>query len=68
MSGQTLSHFERTGKCNLATFVRILEALDAAADLQTVLAAPTRTLEVMRAKAAVSTRQRAYRKARAAAP
>ncbi len=68
VSGQTLSNFERTGKCTLITFVRILEALDASSDLQSVLAAPTRTLADMRAKSAGSTRQRAYRKSRAAAP
>lgn len=68
VSGQTLSNFERTGKCTLLTFVRIVDALGAAADLQAVLAAPVRTLEEMRAKAAGSTRQRAYSRSRRRAP
>lgn len=62
VSSQTLSNFERTGKCTLATFVRILEALRASADLQPVLESQARSIEDMRVKAAVKTRLHAYRK------
>lgn len=62
VSAQTLSNFERTGKCTLATFVRILEALRASADLQDVLIFQTRTIDDMRAKSLSKTRQRAYRR------
>lgn len=68
VSPQTLSNFERTGKCTLVTFARILEALGAAADLQAVLAPPSRTIDEMRLKASVKTRQRAYRRAARPAP
>ena len=61
VSEQTLSHFERTGKANLLTFVRILEVLNAAHELQALLQQPTNSIETMRAKAAQPTRQRAYR-------
>jgi transcriptional regulator with XRE-family HTH domain len=64
LSGQTLSHFERTGKCTLATFVRILDALNAALDLQSVLVQQVQTIDGMREKSAMSQRQRAYRKSR----
>jgi DNA-binding XRE family transcriptional regulator len=60
VSEQTLSHFERTGKANLLTFVRILEILNAAHDLQAVLQQSTNSIETMRAKAAQPMRQRAY--------
>jgi len=62
VSGQTLGNFERTGKCTLATFVRILEALKTCADLQSVLVLQTRSIEDMRIKSAAKTRQRAYRR------
>ncbi|MDP1978334.1 helix-turn-helix domain-containing protein [Undibacterium sp.] len=62
ISAQTVSSFERTGKCTLANFVRILESLNATPDLQTVLVPQTNTIEDMRAKSAVQARQRAYRK------
>lgn len=64
VSAQTLSNFERTGKCTLVTFMRILEALNAAPDLQGVLARQTQTIDEMRAKSAASSRQRAYRTSR----
>lgn len=64
VSDQTVSNFERTGKCTLATFVRILESLNATSDLNDVLVPETRSIEEMRAKSAVVSRQRAYRKAR----
>jgi transcriptional regulator with XRE-family HTH domain len=64
ISNKTLSNFERTGKCTLETFVRVLEALDALPDLQNVLVTQSLSIEDMRLKAAVRTRQRAYSKAR----
>ena len=63
VSNKTLGNFERTGRCTLETFVRILEALNAATELQAVLLAQSRSIEDMRAKASSATRQRAYRKA-----
>ena len=66
VSDKTLGNFERTGRCTLETFVRILESLNSATDLQDVLAAPTRSIEEMRMRAADSPRQRAYRKSQAA--
>ena len=67
ISGKTLGNFERTGRCTLETFVRVLEALGALPDLQDVLLTPYHTIEVMRQKTAVATRQRAYTKTRKAA-
>ena len=61
LSSKTLGNFERTGRCTLETFVRILESLNATADLQSVLVSQSRTIEDMRAKAEVVGRQRAYR-------
>lgn len=66
ISDKTLSNFERTGRCTLETFVRVLEALGALPDLQHVLLAHSTTIEDMRQKAAVRTRQRAYTKVRKA--
>lgn len=62
VSGQTLSNFERTGKCTLLTFVRVLEALKSSTDLQSVLVAQTRTIDTMRLKSATRLRKRAYRR------
>jgi transcriptional regulator with XRE-family HTH domain len=67
VSSRTLGNFERTGKCTLETFVRILETLNATVDLQSVLVTQTQTIDEMRAKAATATRQRAYRKTGASA-
>ena len=64
ISTKTLSNFERTGRCTLETFVRILEALNALPDLASVLVTQARSIEDMRQQAAVSTRQRAYTKTR----
>jgi len=61
LSSKTLGNFERTGRCTLETFVRILESLNATSDLQSVLVTQSRTIEEMRTKAAVVGRQRAYR-------
>ena len=64
ISNNTLGNFERTGRCTLETFVRVLEMLNALPDLASVLVTQTRSIEEMRQKAAVSTRQRAYTKTR----
>ena len=64
ISNNTLGNFERTGRCTLETFVRVLEMLNALPDLASVLVTQTRSIEDMRQKAAVSTRQRAYTKTR----
>lgn len=63
VSTKTVGNFERTGRCTLETFVRILEALSATVDLQSVLVTQATSIEAMRVRAASSTRQRAYRKA-----
>ena len=68
ISNNTLGNFERTGRCTLETFVRVLESLNALPDLASVLVTQTRSIEDMRQKAAVSTRQRAYTKTRKSAP
>jgi transcriptional regulator with XRE-family HTH domain len=62
VSNKTLGNFERTGRCTLETFIRILEVLNATADLQSVLVTQVRSIDEMRAKAATVTRKRAYRK------
>jgi transcriptional regulator with XRE-family HTH domain len=67
ISDKTLSHFERTGRCTLETFVRILESLNALPDLASVLVMQPRSIEDMRLKAAISPRQRAYSKLRKSA-
>ena len=59
---KTLGNLERTGRCMLDTFVKVLEALNAMSDLQTVLAPQTRSIEQMRAQVAAAPRQRAYKK------
>ena len=64
ISNNTLGNFERTGRYTLETFVRVLEMLNALPDLASVLVTQTRSIEDMRQKAAVSTRQRAYTKTR----
>ena len=70
VASKTLGNFERTGRCTLGTFVRVLEALNAAADLQSVLETnQPRSIEQMRAKAKANAapRQRAYRQSRVGA-
>lgn len=64
ISNNTLGNFERTGRCTLETFVRILEALNALPDLASVLVTQPRSIEDMRQKAAGSARQRAYTRTR----
>jgi transcriptional regulator with XRE-family HTH domain len=64
ISAKTLSNLERTGRCTLQTFVCVLEALGTLSDLQNVLLTQSNTLEEMRQKSAVRTRQRAYTKVR----
>lgn len=65
-SDQTLSACERTGNCTLTNFARILEALDAAHELQHVLQPQTKSIAAMREQSALKTRKRAYRKKEAA--
>ncbi len=62
VSDKTLRSFELTGRCTLTTFVRILEALNALADLQQVLVTQTRSIEDMRVHAQVRQRKRAVKK------
>jgi transcriptional regulator with XRE-family HTH domain len=64
ISNKTLGNFERTGRCTLETFVRVLEALNALPDLQNVLVSHSLSIEDMRMRTAVRTRQRAYTKSR----
>ncbi len=64
ISNKTLGNFERSGRCTLETFVRILEALNAMSELSEVLVMQSKSIEEMRLKAATSTRQRAYNKVR----
>jgi len=68
ISNKTLGNFERSGRCTLETFVRILEALNAMSDLSEVLVMQSKSIEDMRQKAEVSTRQRAYNKVRRSSP
>ena len=62
VSDRTLRSFELTGRCTLGTFVRILEALNALADLQSVLVTQTRSIEDMRMHAQSRQRKRAFKK------
>ena len=64
ISDKTLSNFEHTGRSTLETFVCVLEALGALPDLQNVLVTHSNSIDDMRQRAAVRTRQRAYTKAR----
>ena len=64
ISNKTLGNFERTGRCTLETFVRILEALNALNDLSAVLVLQPKSIEDMRQKQELASRQRAYTKAR----
>lgn len=63
VSDRTLRSFELTGRCTLATFIRILEALNALSDLQSVLLTQPRSIEDMRMAAQVRPRQRASKHA-----
>lgn len=62
VSSKTLGNFERSGRCTLETFLRILDTFNASSDMQSVLLTQTRTIEEMRLKVASSTRKRASRK------
>lgn len=62
VSSKTVGSFERTGRCTLDTFIRILEALKATSELQSVLVPKNKSLEEMRLNSKTSTRQRAYKK------
>lgn len=59
VSDKTLRNFEQTGHCNLETFVRVLEALNALADLQAVLVTQPNSIAQMRQQAQLKPRQRA---------
>ena len=67
ISSKTLGNFERTGRCTLETFVRILEVLNAMPDLQPVLVTQVQSIDDMRSKAATSQRKRAYKKKKGSA-
>lgn len=67
VSDKTLRSFELTGRCTLGTFTRILEALNAMGDLQSVLVTQTRSIEDMRLQSQVRQRKRAVRRRPAAA-
>jgi ribosome-binding protein aMBF1 (putative translation factor) len=62
VSDRTLRSFEKTGRCNLSTFVRAVEALGAISDLQPVLAAELRSISEMRQQVQSRQRQRTSRK------
>ena len=68
ISDKTLRSFERTGRCTLESFVRILEALNALSDLQSVLVTQTRSIDDMRLQAQVWRRKRAGKKPGAGLP
>ena len=68
VSNKTLGNFERTGRCTLETFARILEALNASPDLASVLLTQSRSIQAMRAQQSAAPRQRAYRKPASAGP
>jgi transcriptional regulator with XRE-family HTH domain len=61
VSDKTLLNFERTGKCSLDTFVRLLESLHALQDLNSVLAQPQSSIADLRQEAKSEGRKRAYR-------
>lgn len=59
VSDKTLRNFEQTGRCTLDTFVRVLETLNALADMQHVLITPTHSIQAMRQQAQTKPRLRA---------
>lgn len=66
LSPVTLRNVELTGRCNLETFVRILDVLQAAQDLEHVLLSQTPYIETASAAAsAPAPRRRAYCKRKA---
>jgi len=58
LSTVTLSNLERTGKCTLETFIRVLEVLGATNDLESVLIMQSHSIEDMKAKEATQSRKR----------
>lgn len=62
VSDRTLRSFEKTGRCNLNTFVRVVEALGAVSDLQPVLATELRSISEMRQQIQSRKKQRASSK------
>lgn len=59
VSDKTLRNFEQTGRCTLETFVRVLEALNALSDMQSVLVTQTTSIRDMRQQAEGRQRKRA---------
>lgn len=64
LSQPTVSALERSGRCTLVSFARVMEALNAMADLQPVLERNPRSIQEMRTLAAVPERKRSYPKTR----
>ena len=62
VSDRTLRSFEQTGRSTLGTFVRILEALNALPDLQSVLGTQPHSIEDMLLNAQSRKRKRAVKK------
>ncbi|MDO9568047.1 MAG: helix-turn-helix domain-containing protein [Hydrogenophaga sp.] len=62
VADRTLRRLEQTGFSTLATFVRVLEVLNALPDLQEVLALQPRSIKAMRAQAQAAPRMRAGRR------
>ena len=62
VSDRTLRSFEKTGRCNRNTFVRVVEALGAVSDLQPVLATELRSISEMRQQMQSRKKQRASSK------
>ena len=62
ISDRTLRNFEQSGRCTLETFARVLEALNALPDLESVLRTQLHSIEEMRQQARGQQRKRAYRK------
>lgn len=62
VSDKTLRNCERTGRCTLETFVRVLEALNALPDLQSVLLTQPQSIEDMRQQAQSRQRKRAFKR------
>ncbi len=63
LTERTLRQFEVSGRCQLETFISILDALSATTELQTLLDQPVHSIQMMRDQAATPARQRARRKA-----
>lgn len=60
--GEVRSGHRTALRFTLQTFVQVLEVLHAQSDLSTVLVLRSTSLEIMRRKSEIATRQRAYTK------